>query len=80
MHGGKSTGAPKGNQNALNHGNYTAEARANCRYFMNNSAFCSLKNLHAIALLRPSDEVAFSSFVVKVLQLENDYAGEEKYR
>jgi hypothetical protein len=26
MHGGKSTGAPKGNQNALKHGRYTAEA------------------------------------------------------
>ncbi len=25
MHGGKSTGAPKGNQNALKHGAYTAE-------------------------------------------------------
>jgi hypothetical protein len=28
MHGGKSTGAPKGNQNALKHGRYTAEALA----------------------------------------------------
>ncbi len=25
MHGGKSTGAPKGNQNAFKHGRYTAE-------------------------------------------------------
>ena len=24
MHGGKATGAPKGNRNALKHGNYTA--------------------------------------------------------
>jgi uncharacterized protein YjcR len=28
MHGGKSTGAPKGNKNALKHGRYTAEAVA----------------------------------------------------
>jgi uncharacterized protein YjcR len=28
MHGGKSSGAPKGNQNALKHGNYTAAAQA----------------------------------------------------
>jgi len=28
MHGGKSTGAPKGNRNALKHGRYTAEAIA----------------------------------------------------
>jgi uncharacterized protein YjcR len=28
MHGGaKESGAPKGNQNAFNHGNYTAEAK-----------------------------------------------------
>ena len=26
MHGGKSTGAPKGNQNAFKHGFYSAEA------------------------------------------------------
>jgi uncharacterized protein YjcR len=26
MHGGKSTGAPKGNQNAFKHGLYTAKA------------------------------------------------------
>jgi len=26
MHGGKSPGAPKGNQNALKHGRYSAEA------------------------------------------------------
>lgn len=26
MHGGKSTGAPKGNSNALKHGRYTAQA------------------------------------------------------
>jgi len=32
MHGGKSTGAPMGNKNALKHGNYTAEAIANRRY------------------------------------------------
>jgi len=28
MHGGKSTGAPKGNRNAFKHGRYTAEAIA----------------------------------------------------
>jgi hypothetical protein len=28
MHGGKSTGAPKGNQNRLKHGRYTAKAVA----------------------------------------------------
>ena len=28
MHGGKSTGAPKGNQNAVKHGGYTKEAKA----------------------------------------------------
>ena len=28
MHGGKSTGAPKGNKNAFRHGNYTADALA----------------------------------------------------
>jgi hypothetical protein len=27
MHGGKSTGPPKGSQNALKHGYYTAEAK-----------------------------------------------------
>ena len=32
MHGGKSTGAPKGNKNALKHGRYTAEAKAERRY------------------------------------------------
>ena len=26
MHGGKSTGAPRGNKNALKHGSYTAES------------------------------------------------------
>jgi len=31
MHGGMSTGAPKENQNALKHGNYTAEVIANRR-------------------------------------------------
>jgi len=31
MHGGKSSGAPKGNQNALKHGNYTAAAQAASR-------------------------------------------------
>lgn len=31
MHGGTSTGAPKGNQNALKHGRYTAEAIAERR-------------------------------------------------
>ena len=31
MHGGKSTGAPKGNKNALKHGCYTAEAIARRR-------------------------------------------------
>ena len=32
MHGGKSTGAPKGNKNALKHGRYSAEAIAERRY------------------------------------------------
>ena len=31
MHGGKSPGAPLGNQNALKHGRYTAEAKAEHR-------------------------------------------------
>jgi hypothetical protein len=31
MHGGLSTGAPKGNQNALKHGRYTPEAIARRR-------------------------------------------------
>jgi hypothetical protein len=31
MHGGKSPGAPKGNQNAFRHGRYTADAIANRR-------------------------------------------------
>jgi uncharacterized protein YjcR len=31
MHGGKSPGAPKGNQNALKHGRYSAEAIAHRR-------------------------------------------------
>lgn len=31
MHGGSSPGAPKGNQNALKHGRYTAEALARRR-------------------------------------------------
>lgn len=30
MHGGKSTGAPKGNQNALKHGRYSGEVKS-CR-------------------------------------------------
>jgi uncharacterized protein YjcR len=32
MHGGKSTGAPKGNQNALKHGYYTRDAIQQRRY------------------------------------------------
>ena len=32
MHGGKSTGAPKGNQNAYKHGRYSAEAIGAARY------------------------------------------------
>ncbi len=32
LHGGKSTGPPKGNQNALKHGNYTRDAIARRRY------------------------------------------------
>jgi uncharacterized protein YjcR len=32
MHGGKSTGAPKGNQNALKHGLYTAQSKELLRY------------------------------------------------
>jgi uncharacterized protein YjcR len=32
MHGGKSTGAPKGNKNAWKHGRYSAEAIAERRY------------------------------------------------
>jgi len=31
MHGGKSTGAPKGNRNAYKHGRYTAESIARRR-------------------------------------------------
>jgi len=31
MHGGKSSGAPKGNRNAYKHGRYTAEAIARRR-------------------------------------------------
>jgi len=31
MHGGASTGAPKGNKNALKHGHYTSEAIARRR-------------------------------------------------
>jgi glucans biosynthesis protein len=31
MHGGASTGAPKGNKNALKHGNYTSERIAERR-------------------------------------------------
>jgi hypothetical protein len=31
MHGGSSTGAPKGNSNALKHGRFTAEAIAERR-------------------------------------------------
>ncbi len=32
MHGGKSTGAPKGNQNALKHGFYTKQSTAERKY------------------------------------------------
>jgi len=32
MHGGLSTGAPKGNQNAFKHGRYSAEAIAERRW------------------------------------------------
>jgi hypothetical protein len=32
MHGGKSTGAPKGNTNALKHGYYTRDAIERRRY------------------------------------------------
>lgn len=32
MHGGKGSGAPKGNTNALKHGRYTQEERAFRRY------------------------------------------------
>jgi coenzyme F420-reducing hydrogenase gamma subunit len=32
MHGGKSTGAPRGNKNALKHGHYTAKAVAERRH------------------------------------------------
>jgi uncharacterized protein YjcR len=32
MHGGKSTGAPKGNKNAFKHGFYTKDAIANRKY------------------------------------------------
>lgn len=32
MHGGTSTGAPLGNQNALKHGEYTAKAIASRRH------------------------------------------------
>ena len=32
LHGGKSTGAPKGNNNAFKHGGYTAESLTLCRY------------------------------------------------
>jgi len=32
MHGGKSTGAPKGNTNALKHGHYTRDAIVQRRY------------------------------------------------
>lgn len=36
MHGGaKGSGAPKGNQNALKHGNYTADAQEFRRYVRN---------------------------------------------
>ena len=31
LHGGKSTGPPKGNRNALKHGRYTAEAKSRRR-------------------------------------------------
>jgi hypothetical protein len=31
LHGGKSTGPPKGNQNALKHGRYTAQANSRRR-------------------------------------------------
>ena len=33
MHGGRSPGAPKGNENAFKHGRYTAEAIAERREF-----------------------------------------------
>lgn len=33
MHGGKSTGAPKGNSNAVKHGLHTAIMREEMRYF-----------------------------------------------
>ena len=33
MHGGKSTGAPKGNRNAWKHGHYSAEAIALRQFF-----------------------------------------------
>lgn len=33
MHGGKATGAPKGNRNAFKHGRYTAERLAERRRF-----------------------------------------------
>jgi hypothetical protein len=33
MHGGASTGAPKGNANSLKHGRFTAEAIAERRMF-----------------------------------------------
>jgi hypothetical protein len=32
LHGGKSPGAPPGNDNALKHGNYTAQAKLNRKY------------------------------------------------
>lgn len=32
LHGGKSTGPPKGNKNALKHGHYTKKAIADRRY------------------------------------------------
>jgi len=32
LHGGKSTGAPKGNQNARKHGGYSAKTKAAVKY------------------------------------------------
>jgi uncharacterized protein YjcR len=44
MHGGKSPGAPKGNQNAFKHGRYSAEAIARRR-----SIAALLRNMRALA-------------------------------
>lgn len=45
MHGGTSPGAPQGNQNALKHGRYTAEAIAARREV--NALLRALKGLEA---------------------------------